>query len=103
MRQFFGGMHSTARVGALVLFAVLAKTSLQSYAGAAPALTKADIVQMLKSLSNWGRWGKEDQLGALNLITPRKRKEAAALVREGISISLAHDVVKTKLFNSPPF
>jgi kynurenine formamidase len=58
---------------------------------------------MMTSLSNWGRWGKEDQLGALNLITSNKRKEAAALVRDGVSISLAHNVIKEKLFNSPPF
>ena len=33
-------------------------------------------------LSNWGRWGKEDQIGALNLITPAKRRQAATLVRD---------------------
>lgn len=46
-----------------------------------------DVLKMMQSLSNWGRWGKDDQLGALNLITPEKRKEAAALVKEGLSIS----------------
>src|SRR5262245_22956987 len=54
-------------------------------------LTKADIDRMMTELSNWGRWGKDDQLGAINLITPTKRKQAAALVKEGISVSLAHD------------
>src|SRR5437868_7470719 len=54
-------------------------------------LTKADIDRMMKELSNWGRWGKEDQLGAMNLITPAKRKQAAMLVKEGVSVSLAHD------------
>ena len=34
-------------------------------------------------LSNWGRWGKDDQIGALNLITPAKRRQAAALVKDG--------------------
>ena len=56
--------------------------------------TKADVDNLMKELSNWGRWGKEDQLGAYNLITPAKRKEAAALVKEGISVSLSHDVEK---------
>ncbi len=56
--------------------------------------TKADVDRWMKELSNWGRWGKEDQLGAYNLITPAKRKEAAALVKEGVSVSLAHDVEK---------
>ncbi len=56
-----------------------------------PQLKASDIDKMMRDLSNWGRWGKDDQRGALNLITPAKRKQAAALVREGISISLAHD------------
>jgi kynurenine formamidase len=45
----------------------------------------------MTELSNWGRWGKQDELGAMNLITPAKRKQAAALIREGVSISLARD------------
>ena len=42
-------------------------------------------------LSNWGRWGNQDTLGAVNLVTPEKRKQAAALVRAGITVSLAAD------------
>ena len=38
---------------------------------------------------NWGRWGEDDQRGAVNLITPAKRAAAAALVRSGRSLSLA--------------
>ena len=53
--------------------------------------TKADIERWRKVLSNWGRWGAEDQLGAVNLITQGKRIEAARLVKEGIAISLAHN------------
>ena len=67
-------------------------------------LTKADVDRMMTELSNWGRWGKEDQLGAINLITPSKRKQAAALVKEGVSVSLAHDVEKERAAdNSNPF
>ncbi|MFN0172960.1 MAG: cyclase family protein [Bryobacteraceae bacterium] len=69
----------------------------------APKLTQADVEGLLRSLSNWGRWGKADQLGALNLITPQKRKQAAALVREGRPVSLAHDVIKERADDSPPF
>ena len=32
--------------------------------------TEADFRLAMEELSNWGRWGKTDQLGALNLITP---------------------------------
>ncbi|HUP20114.1 MAG TPA: hypothetical protein VM778_09195, partial [Gemmatimonadota bacterium] len=41
-----------------------------------------------RELSNWGRWGPDDQRGTLNLITPEKSRQAAALVREGITVNL---------------
>lgn len=67
-------------------------------------LTKAQFDQIFKQVSNWGRWGKDDQLGTLNLITPARRREAAALVREGICLSLARDVNKEKSVDNPnPF
>ena len=56
--------------------------------------SEADLQRAMDELSNWGRWGDDDELGAANFITPEKRKEAAALVREGISVSLAHDIVQ---------
>jgi kynurenine formamidase len=52
-------------------------------------------------ISNWGRWGDDDQLGAMNLITPEKRKQAAALVEDGISVSLARDAEKVKAIDNP--
>jgi len=33
--------------------------------------------------SNWGRWGKDDERGALNYITDKKRAAAARLVQTG--------------------
>ncbi len=55
---------------------------------------EAEFRQAMKELSNWGRWGPDDELGASNLITPAKRKQAAALVKEGLTVSLAHDVIQ---------
>jgi hypothetical protein len=52
--------------------------------------TIEQVEKMETDLSNWGRWGKDDERGALNLITPQKTKAAAALVKEGVSVSLAH-------------
>jgi len=58
----------------------------------------------MSELSNWNRWGKTDQMGSVNLITPAKRKQAAALVTEGVSISLAHNTDTQKSAdNSSPF
>jgi kynurenine formamidase len=72
-------------------------------AGSKKTLAKADVEAMMKTLSNWGRWGENDQLGALNLITPEKRRQAAALVQEGLSVSLARTVIKEPLDASPAF
>lgn len=71
---------------------------------ATPKVTKADFENMMKELSNWGRWGKDDQAGSMNLITPAKRKAAAALVKEGVSVSLSRDLDTVKSAdNGNPF
>lgn len=67
-------------------------------------VTQPDVDRWMSELSNWGRWGKTDQIGAVHLITPAKRQEAAALVKEGYSISLAHDAETEKAADNPsPF
>ena len=67
-------------------------------------LTQADIERMMEELSNWGRWGTDDQLGAANLITPEKRLEAIATVTEGITVSLAHSLLTEEAPDVPsPF
>ena len=64
-------------------------------------VTGEDLDRWMRELSNWGRWGKADQLGAINLITPAKRKQAATLVKEGVSISLARDPQTEKAIDNP--
>ena len=64
-------------------------------------LTLEDTDGWMTELSNWGRWGRQDQLGAVNLITPEKRRQAAALVKEGISVSLARDPEKEEAADNP--
>jgi hypothetical protein len=54
--------------------------------------TEADVLTMLDTLSNWGRWGADDQLGTLNFITPATRRRAAGLVREGVSVSCSRPI-----------
>ena len=83
---------------------------LTTLAAGAPAAQRAQPVTRqqfdawMKQISNWGRWGKEDELGTLNLITPEKRKAAAGLVREGVSVSLALDLNKERdANNGSPF
>ncbi len=62
----------------------------------AAGATKEQFERWMKELSNWGRWGKDDQLGTANLYTVEKRKQALALARTGTNVSLAHDVVDEK-------
>jgi kynurenine formamidase len=59
----------------------------------ATAPTEAQVREYLRSLSNWGRWGAEDELGTINLITPARRVAAAGLVRDGVSVTCARPIV----------
>ena len=59
---------------------------------------------LFQQVKNWGRWGKDDQLGSANLVTAAKRKQAVALVKDGITVSLAHNAITEKAEDvSSPF
>ena len=58
-----------------------------------PVITKAQVDQWMQDLSNWGRWGADDQLGAVNLITQAKRREALALATTGEVVSLSLPII----------
>jgi kynurenine formamidase len=86
---------TSIRQRALILFGLLAvglALHAQQNQGAAapPAPAKEMWDGWMKNENNWGRWGKDDQRGALNLITPTKRKQAIALAKAGTVVSLAH-------------
>ena len=51
--------------------------------------TEEEVLEYARSCSNWGRWGPEDQLGTLNLVTKEKGRQAAGLVEDGTSVSCA--------------
>jgi kynurenine formamidase len=97
-------MKIIATVSLTLLAAIAATIALVSPCvtqEARPRMTKEDVDRLMTELSNWGRWGKEDQLGAVNLITEAKRKQAATLVKEGISVSLARDTEKERADDNP--
>ena len=54
-------------------------------------MTTEEMAALAKSLTNWGRWGEEDERGTLNHLTPVEAKAAAALVATGRTVSLARD------------
>ena len=66
-----------------------------------PSMTAAEFDALFQANNNWGRWGKDDRLGTANLITAAKRKQAGALVREGISVSIAHDLSTEEAADNP--
>ncbi len=66
--------------------------------------TKEELERWMTELSNWGRWGKADQVGAANLITPARRKQALALAKTGETVSLSHNPLMEKAVDAPdPF
>ena len=70
-----------------------------------PAVTESEQTQLLNdyiaSCSNWGRWGPDDELGTLNLITDAVRARAAGEVRTGRWVSLAQQIVPHPIISSP--
>ncbi len=60
----------------------------------ATKVTVEEFEAIFESVKNWGRWGEDDELGTMNLITPEKVREAAGLVRSGRRVSMAIPINK---------
>ena len=89
-------------IGLIVSGVALSIPHAQAQGGARPTIAnEADFRRAMKELSNWGRWGNDDELGAANLITATKRKQALALAKEGLPVSLAHDIVQEHAADAP--
>ena len=52
-------------------------------------VTAAEFAALFDSVQSWGRWGTDDELGALNLLTADRVAAAAGLVRSGAVVSLS--------------
>ena len=52
-------------------------------------LSAAEFRQLFEVVSTWGRWGAEDERGALNYLTPARVLEATRLVRSGETVTLS--------------
>jgi kynurenine formamidase len=65
-----------------------------------PIPTRAEVESYLRDRRNWGRWGADDEVGAMNLITAEKKARAAALVRTGRAVSLSREFPKTPAPNN---
>ena len=96
-RRFVSALALSLAAGFVYLACGPSGTSQQT-------VTKATVDQWMDELSNWGRWGEDDQIGTVNLITADKRKQAAALVTEGVSVSLARTAEEVAAPDNPaPF
>src|ERR1700678_4541218 len=62
------------------------------------------ITEATEKLKNWGRWGKDDQIGTLNHIGPEDIVRAAGLIRGGkifaLGIPLDRNGPQTGLFGN---
>jgi kynurenine formamidase len=52
-------------------------------------LGSAEFADAAERLSNWGRWGDDDQIGTLNLMSAAARADAARGVASGVPLSLS--------------
>src|SRR5499427_6296139 len=63
---------------------------------------KQAIAEATEKLKKWGRWGKDDQIGTLNHVTPADIVKAARLIRTGkvfaLGIPLDSNGPQTGLF-----
>ena len=48
----------------------------------------ARFAEVAAKVRNWGRWGRDDQLGTLNFVDDEARRRAAACVRSGRAFAL---------------
>ncbi|MEO5589071.1 MAG: hypothetical protein ABIS03_05750, partial [Gemmatimonadaceae bacterium] len=80
--------HLRTVVGMWLLLAVTSYATVSEAQTTSP-VSRDTFATWFREVSNAGRWGPDDSLGTLNLVTPQKRAAAARSVRAGIVVSLA--------------
>jgi kynurenine formamidase len=65
-------------------------------------MTEDEVLALFETCSNTGRWGADDQLGTLNLITADRRIAALRSVRAGRVVSLGHELPIGRSRQHPP-
>lgn len=103
MEDVSGGISRRQAVQGIAAAAALNASSAAAQGPRPRVMSRQDFEVLLRKVSNWGRWGAADEMGAINLITPAVRRRALALVRDGECFSLAHNAeFQTGPDNSTP-
>ena len=64
-------------------------------------VSAADFRALFEAVSNWGRWGDDDERGALNYLTPDRVAAAAGLIRSGETTTLSLPLNTTPAIDNP--
>jgi kynurenine formamidase len=63
--------------------------------------SEARVAEIYAATKQWGRWGEDDQRGALNLLTPERASRAAALATSGVVVSCGREVAVVPAVDNP--
>ena len=63
--------------------------------------TTEELDALFEELTNWTRWGADDERGTLHFLTDERRAAAVGQVSSGQSISLAHDLATEPMPDHP--
>jgi kynurenine formamidase len=62
---------------------------------------EARVAEIFQATRRWGRWGDDDQRGALNLLTADQARRAAGLVQSGVVVSCGREVAVAPAVDNP--
>lgn len=82
-RNLITGAVATGALCAASAGAKEPTTPLPVVRARADRISEQAFVELCRRVNNWGRWGQDDQRGALNLITPAIIRRASQMVRSG--------------------
>jgi kynurenine formamidase len=63
--------------------------------------SEARVAEIYDATRRWGRWGDDDQRGALNLLTAERASRAAGLVQSGLVVSCGRELAVTPAVDNP--
>src|SRR6187402_3307713 len=97
-------VHVVLVIVAILAFGFVTAGQTPAPSGNRSPLNAEEFDRLFHEVKNWGRWGTDDQLGSVNLITGAKRKQALSLARTGQTVSLVHNLLTDKADdNASPF